>query len=275
MKRPNFALTAGVVCSAVLIVLTAAYSTAQVKPPAIGIARLSDGTVRSLYGLPANVVVDSRSLGSFDAASFSDQAGLVAKGGRIQLVNTIFTALGEYDSDEAQPLLNVDGDASSAIAWLPSSHSILYWNGQGFIAKAVSGLDTSLKTTSVRVARRGTAQLLMTNPQGAVMEASVALESGDVSSVQWLPGIQGEAFWEGSNLFFEDNGGLAVMGSNGATRTVGTVTADGVDFQHISSNWVLVTSRSDSRMWAVHVSGQEIGMSEVPAPRMVAQGVAK
>lgn len=275
MKRPNFALTAGVACSSALIVLTAAYSTAQVKPPAIGIARLSDGSLRTLYGLPANVVVDSRSLGSFDAASFSDQAGLVAKGGRIQLVNTIFTAMGEYDSDEPQPLLNVDGDATSAVAWLPSSHSILHWNGESFVIQAVSGLDESLKATSVRVAGREIAQLLMTNPQGAVMEASVALESGNVTSVKWLPGIQGEAFWQGPNLLLKDEDGLAVMGANGVVRTVGTVTADGIDFQHISSSWVLVTSRSDSRMWAVHVSGQEIGMSEVPAPRMVAQGVAK
>ncbi|MBV8897125.1 MAG: hypothetical protein JO051_11485 [Acidobacteriaceae bacterium] len=275
MKRPYFALAAAVVLSAALIVLTAAYSTAQVRPPAIGIARLPDGSVRNLYGLPADVVVDSRSLGSFDAASFSDQAGLVAKGGRIQLVNTIFTALGEYGSDEAQPLLNVDGDARSAIAWLPSSQSILYWSGENFVVKAVSGLDASLKATSVRVAGRERAQLLMTNAQGAVLEATVGLESGNVISLKWLPGMRGEAFWQGSNLLFAGDGGIGVVSADGAVRALGAVTGGGVDFQHISSKWVLVTSRSDGRLWAVHFSGDEIGMSEVPAPRMVATGVAK
>jgi hypothetical protein len=275
MKIPNIALSAGLVCAATLIVLTAAFSTAQVKAPPIGIARLADGSVRTLFGLPENVVVDKHNLGSFDAASFSDQAGLVAKGGRIQLVNTIFTALGEYESGEQQPLLNVDGGASSAIAWLPASQSILFWNGESFVAKVVNGLDGSLQATAVRVANGKRTQLLLTNAQGAVFEASIAMETGNVVSLRSLPGITGAAFWQGSNIFFRDANGLAVMSANGAVRTVGAVGTGALAFDHIASNWLLVTSRSENRMWALHVNGDQVAMSEVPVPAVAAPEVTK
>jgi hypothetical protein len=255
--------------------LTAALSTAQMKAPPIGIARLADGNVRTLVGLPDNVLVDGRSLGSFDAASFSDQAGLLAKGGRIQLVNTAFSVIGEYESGEARPLLNVDAGANTAIAWLPGSQSILRWNGESFVVKPVNGVDSSLQATAVRVASGNRAQLLLTDAQDAVFEATVALETGNLASLQSLPGITGAAFWQGSNILFRETNGLAVMRANGEIRLVGPIGPGTLSFERISSRWLLVTAPSDTRMWAVHVSGEDVAMSEVPAPAAVAREVTK
>lgn len=269
MKRWNFVLS-----GAALLLLISVFSKAQLKPPPIGIARLSDASVRTLYGLPENLIVDSRSFGSFDAASFSDQAGLLATHGRIQLVNTNFAVLGECETGEPQPLLNVDGSVASAIAWLPASQSLLFWNGTAFVRKEVTGIDRSLQATSVRVQNADTAQLLLTDTNGAVFEASVSLESGNLLSLNSLPGIHGTAFWQGPVILFQDANGLEVTTSNGAMQTI-AIPAQDLTFDHVSSTWTLLTSHSASRTWALHVSGNDIHLSEVPAVAMKAQEAAK
>lgn len=242
----------------------AAVTPAQVKPPTLGIARLGDGSVRTLYGLPDNVIVDSHSIGSYDAASFSDQAGLVANSGRIQLVSTSFVALGEYESTEPHPLLNVDGAANSAIAWLPSSQSLLHWTGSAFAERVVNGIDHSFAVTAVRVASREIAQLLLTDSHSSVFEATISLETGDVVSLKSLAGVTGPALWQGSNILFQDSSSVRVASLDGAVRSIASSGAP-FSFEHISSNWTLVTSTTNHSMWVLHSSTGQLRLSEVPA----------
>ena len=250
---------------AILIAFGAAAVTpAQVKPPTLGIARLGDGSVRTLYGLPDNVIVDSHRLGLYEAASFSDQVGLVASAGRIQLVSTTFVALGEYESTELHPLLNADGAASSAIAWLPSSQSLLHWTGSAFAATAVNGIDRSFVATAVRVASSGLAQLLLTDPNSSVFEASVSLETGELVSLKSLAGVTGPALWLGSNILFQDRSSVRVASPDGALRSIAPGGAP-FSFDRISSNWTLVTSAANHSMWVLHSSAGPLRLSEVPA----------
>jgi hypothetical protein len=268
MNRPKFVFTTRLLFGVALLASMAGFSAAQVNAPPIGIARMADSTVRVLSRLPENVVVDSRSFGLFDAASFSDRAGLVAKNGRIQLVKTDFTVIGEYDAAEPTALLNVDGDASSAMGWLPASQSLLHWAGKSFVLRPVNGLDRSLRVTSIRTHGGDTAQLLLTDSDGAAFEGNVSLQSGELLGLQSLPGVRGPAFWQGSFLLFQDTDGVEAVGPNGAMQKI-AVSAKDLCFDHISSASVLLTSRSESRAWVLHLNGEHIQVSEVPG------GVAK
>ncbi|HZS57217.1 MAG TPA: hypothetical protein VFA65_22635 [Bryobacteraceae bacterium] len=264
MNRSNLVTIMRVSLGAVLLFATEAFSAAQVNAPPIGIARMPDSTVRMLAGLPENIVLDSRTFGSFDAASFSDQAGLVAKNGKILLVKTDFTVVGQCETAEPEPVLNVDGDSTSAIAWLPGSQSILHWNGRSFSSEAVSGLSASLKVSSLRMRGSGAVQLLLTDPDGSVFEAEISLESGNLTSLKSLPGIRGPAFWQGALIVFYGANGLEAVGPTGVAHTI-AIGARDLTFDRISSKWVLLTSPSAGRMWALHMNGEDIHLSEVPA----------
>lgn len=251
MKRFWFVLLSGTLIA-----------TAQVKTPPIGIARFADGSVRSLSGLAANVIVAANSFGSYDAVSFSDSAGLVASHGLIQLVTPSFQVDGEYSTKELHPLLNVDADASSAIAWLPASQALVRWDGSRFVETAVNGIDRSFQATAVRLTSGNTAQLLLSNATGAVFNATISLQSGELQSLSAIPGITGPAFRQGSDVLFQEGGALRMSAANGITQVIAAM--DGpVAFQRISTNWVLVTS-SGGRAWAVHISNGQISASEVP-----------
>ena len=274
MRRSQFVFTTRVLIPTALALGAGGWIAAQVNAPPIGVARLTDSTVRTLYGLPANVVVDSHVSGRFDAASFSDQAGLVAKNGRIQLVRPNFTVIGEYAATEPRPLLNVDGPAASAVAWLPSTHSLLRWTGTAFDAKVVNGLDAGLRVTSVRLESADLAQFLLTDNDGAAFEANVSTANGDLTSLKTLPGVRGNAFWQNGFVLYQDTAGIHVVAPNGNTRTV-MFDAGVVSFDHISTKWVLLTSTSDNHTWAMNVGERNLHLSEVPTVDTKPLGVTK
>src|SRR2546421_366617 len=90
---------------------------AQVSTPEIGVVRYADNTVRSIYGVEANLVIGKQMVRTADAVSFSDFGGLVAVNGHIQLIDRRGSVLSEYDSKERKPLLNVDGELTTAVAY--------------------------------------------------------------------------------------------------------------------------------------------------------------
>jgi hypothetical protein len=241
--------------------LTALVLMAQVNAPTIGIARLADGNVRALSGLPENLVLTPHSFGVFDAASFSDSAGLVAKNGLIQLVTPSFQVLGEYASAEQHPVLNVDSGAMSAIAWLPSSHSIVYWNGTQFVTALVESVGQTFQATAIRLTGN-TAQMLLTGTDNAVFAANISLSSGELVSISALPGIRGPAFWQGTDVLFVSENQLRVAAANGTIRSLAAMDSS-ASFARASSAWTVVTPAA-GRTLAVHFGKGDINISELP-----------
>lgn len=107
---------------------------AQVSVPRIGLVRYTDGSVWAVNGLKANFVLGTRLLTAVTAASFSDAGGLVAIPGEIDLIRLDGSVVGRYRTDEIQPVLNISGGLASATVYLPSSHTLLHWNGTSFNA---------------------------------------------------------------------------------------------------------------------------------------------
>src|SRR5437588_8069929 len=104
--------------------LLATVLPAQVSAPRVGFARFAGGSVHAVSGLPANLVVGNLSIARADSLSFSDSGGLLARNGQIDLVDANAQPVASFASGETVPLLNIDGALTTAIAWLPSSHSI-------------------------------------------------------------------------------------------------------------------------------------------------------
>jgi hypothetical protein len=106
----------------------------QVAAPRIGVVHYGDGSVWTLNGLRANFIVGSRLFQSATAASFSDEGGLVAIPGEVDLVHLDGSVIGRYPTDEDQPDLNSTGGILSATVWLPSKEILLRWDGKSFVA---------------------------------------------------------------------------------------------------------------------------------------------
>src|SRR5579884_3394185 len=173
-----------------LPLLLAGSIPAQLSAPRIGVVRYANHTVRVVYGVPSNFVIADQMLDSADAISFSNSGGLVAKDGKIQIFATgQYTALGEYASRESAPVLNIDGELATAVAWLPASRVLLHWTGQTFAATEVAPGGIPGAVSSLRLSGPETVELLATESGGEVLRVSISLQTGNLISADVLPGV--------------------------------------------------------------------------------------
>ncbi len=247
----------------VVSVCPAAWLEGQINAPKVGIARYSDNSVHAVFGVHDDFVISTQAMGSADGISFSDSGGLLAKNGRIQLIGPSAAVVAEYESGESTPLVNVDGDLTSAIAWLPSRHSLLHWNGRSFVLTEVaSALPGGV--TSLHVENGSTAQLLVNEKGGVVSEAAISLESGYLLSLKVLPGVVGPAFRQYSSVLFHDERGLEVVSGGDAPHTL-PLSATDLTVERMSSDWLHLASATSKQNWILHLSRSAIELSELPA----------
>ncbi|MGI9072076.1 MAG: hypothetical protein ACR2JB_12380 [Bryobacteraceae bacterium] len=200
-----------------------------------------------------------------DAVSFSDFGGLVAVNGHIQLMDRRGSVLSEYDSHDLKPLLNIDGDLTTAIAYLPSREALLHWSGKSFVLTQLASGSFSGTATSVQMHGARFARLLGTTTGGEVSEITISLDSGQPISVKFLPGIQGPAFLHHAFVIFHDKQGLEVEAPDGSRRTV-SVAARNLVIERMSSDWLHLTSPSTKQSWVLHLNNTDLQLSEMPAP---------
>jgi hypothetical protein len=251
---------------AILLFGLAGCLEAQLTVPKVGVVRFPDGGLRTVLGLDSNFIVNREVIAKADADSFSDQGGLLAKNGRIQLLGPDLKVVAEYDSGESAPLLNIDGDLRTAIAWLPTERALLYWDGKSF-ALAQTNDQLLSHVLALRVGNSKTAKLLILEQGGAVSSATVSLESGNLLALNFLPGVQRSVFEQHSFLLFQDRDGLEIQAPDGKVRTI-PISVPDLSFERISSDWLHLTSPSAKQDWLLHLNRSTLAISQLPAAPM-------
>ncbi len=241
---------------------------AQVSVPRVGFARFAGGSVHAVNGLSANLVVAALPIARADSLSFSDSGGLLAHDGEIDLVDANAQPLASFASGEPAPLLNIDGALTTAIAWLPSSHSILHWDGKKFVLTETAlagGEITALQLTEPEKAR-----LLVRQANASISVVVVSLETGQVIDSQTAPGLEGHAMAQHSFLVAANSKTLVVESANGRRRVLPLAARD-LTIERMSSDWLHIFSASSGEHWALHLTQTDFELSRMPPAREAAQ----
>jgi hypothetical protein len=241
--------------------LLALLAQAQVHVPQVGSIKCSDGAVRPVLGLPASFVLGKPVLFSATSSSFSAEGGIVAAAGAIHLLNADGNQIGVLPTTETQSLVNIETGISSAIAWLPLTNSLLYWDGGAFRRSALS-TPLSGRVTSVR--RDGERALLLVLQDGSVTETAISLSSGNTVSEMFLPGVEGPAFREGEFVLFQSAAGLEIEGPDGR-RSLAIASSPDLSIERMTAHWLHLSSGASRRHWALHIANGALQLLELPA----------
>jgi hypothetical protein len=235
----------------VLPMLAAGSLQAQVHAPQAGVVRYADGSVHPVYGVPGSFIVGPAWSVRAIAISFSDQAGLVTEAGAIRLLSASGAEIGKYASSEAAPVLSVEADAQSAMAWLPEQQAIIRWNGKSFDRSALPPGSIAGPVTSVRAVGKNEAELLVFE-NGAASRITISLgQQSSIRNIESVPGASGPALGFGSLLLFRDKGGITLENANGLRRTL-PLPPD-LTAERMSSHWLHLHSRDARQDWALHL----------------------
>jgi hypothetical protein len=240
----------------------AVFLAAQVNSPKIGTARYPDGSFHNVQGLPANMIVADLPLDSAQAASFSDSGGLIAQNGVIRLLSPGFSVLAEYPAAE-QPVLSIDGDLTSALAWLPLAHTLLHWNGVKFDTFEVAEGDLEGTVTDVQSAGAKQARILVRHADNTVSGVTISLRTGNLVTSEPLPGVRGYAFGQGLFVVYALDKELVVDNLNGYRRSLAFEASDFVA-ERMSNTWLHLYSPSLQQSWALHLTQADLQLSQLP-----------
>jgi hypothetical protein len=242
---------------------------AQLAVPQPGIVRFADGSVRAVRGIPANLMVHSL-IASADLVSFSDVGGLISSNGLIRLLRIDGKVLGEYQSGEPRPLLNIDAALQSAAVWLPSKHLLLHWDGKAFAATPVDDSSFGGGISFVRLASDTTAEFFASLTDSAVARVSVALPSGRLVNSEIQPGVYGKVFLQHAWILSQNERGLLAETANGTRQMIPLsqqpLPAGDLTIERMSTDWLHVSSRSIGASWAIYLSAAKLSVSLLPPP---------
>jgi hypothetical protein len=243
---------------------------AQMRIPQVGIARFPDGSAHAIQGVSANLIVASRAIATTDAVSFSDFGGLISSSGVIRMLRTDGTVVGEYESGETLPLLNIDSSLQSATAWLPSKHLLLRWNGSAFTVAPIDDSSFGGRVTFVRMASEETAQFFVVLADSSIARILISLPSARVISSDAVPGVYGGVFVQQSWILSQDKRGLIAESATGNRETIELsrtpLPASDLTIERMSDDWLHISSRSTGANWAVHSRSMKLDVYILPPP---------
>jgi hypothetical protein len=242
----------------------------QLSAPRVGVIRYASGGVYLLFGLPGSYVIGPRLLNGADSVSFSEQGGLVARKGLLALLRSDFSAAAVFETSESNPMLGMDGDLTTAIAWLPSAQKLTHWNGQAFVSVSVPDLLREGDVDFVSKRDSKTAVLLLHSPSGFVSEASVSLETGQITSVTTIAGAHGRSFRYQSFVLCLDNHELVITTPVTGNTKMFPLAAGDLRIEQVSSDCLHLQSRTTQRDWLLHFRNGDFDLAELSVPSMEA-----
>jgi hypothetical protein len=242
---------------------------AQVGAPNVGSARFT-GHVFAVHGISANFLVARTPWTSAAAVSFSDAGGLLSQNGTVTLVGPDGASLADYSSGEAAPVLNIDGPLITAVAWLPSKHALLHWNGTAFTVQEVNDSELAGEVTYLQLISPSMARLLVTHGDSSVSAVTVSANTGEVLSADLLPSARGRAFVQCSFVLTEDKQGLVMESASGERRTItlaqNPLPAGDLSIERMSTDWLHISSASTGQHWALFLNSKDLSLSALPVP---------
>lgn len=247
--------------SAFLLPLIVVLLQGQIHTPQAGFIRCADGTVKAVYGVPGAFVLGRPILGSVVSSSFSEQGGIVATRDAIRVLDAIGNPVAEFSSADSGALVDMETGASSAIAWLPASLSLLSWDGKAF-HETQMGAPVAGQVIAVRLAQG--AAVLTVLDQDAVSEQTIALNSGYLLSVHFLAGVHAPVMQVGTSIVFRGERALEIDGPAGHQSL--DFPLQEIRLERMSSRWIHILSTNSRRHWALHVTARgDSELCELPA----------
>jgi hypothetical protein len=239
----------------------AVLARAEVNTPRLGWVHYPDGHIRSVMGLPGAFVLGEPLLDGITSASFSKEGGILAGASGLTLTTADGSVEGAYETSDSKPVLNIGDEPLSAIAWMPSTHQIVYQSDHGSFT-AVS-VDDALAGDITSIERRGAQAVLLSETGKMMSELVVSLATGQVISAQIIPGLEAPSYRCGNFVVTGAEHDIRVTNASGIS-TAFAISGKGLRAESIGDGWAHLWSGSSGRHWAVHVRNGEPVLFELP-----------
>jgi hypothetical protein len=240
-----------------LLVVASACAQPGIRPPHLGFAGNADGTLRPVYGVAGNFILGPSIAGRVISQAFSGSIGLLKTESTLAAFNGQGQVLASVDAAEGPALFAFSPDGLTALAYVPSSNTLVEWTAGGFSTEpfrpepdvvVAIALSTSLE-----------ASLIVQRNDGV-------WEVGPVSQ-RALVGVTAPVLALASEgLVFSDANGFVLRNPNGTEVHIAAPLPARFSLQQMAGKWLQVSDLDTGRRFAVRVASGREGFYRLPQP---------
>jgi hypothetical protein len=262
-------LSVGLLAFAVQV-CSAQTGSAPMGTPVAGIVREPDHTLHPVYGVAGNLITgQALPLHDVQAASFSDEAGIVLSSGAVKLVNLDGSERASYSTAESQPVLGISQGPETAVAWLPSEQTLIRWTSAGFAPLLLDASGLPGPIVEVRTIAPGTVDLWLQTQTNSIQHVRVSIANGAITTLQTTAGIIAPVVATKGSLIFYDADGLELQSAQSQSHTLplnlSKAEISGLTFESASANWIHIASGSSGRQWMLRLGASGPSLCALPA----------
>ncbi len=275
-------MTKQILCAGVLALAvqacSAQTSAAPLGMPVAGIVREPDHTLRPVYGVAGNLIAGQPlALRDVEAASFSDQAGIVLSSGVVRLIDLDGTERASYPTAESQPVLSISQGPETAVAWLPSEQKLIRWTSAGFVSLPVEASQLAGPIVALQMSGPAAVDFWLRVQADGIQHVRVSLVTGAMVALETTTSISSAFSVAGGSLIFYDSAGLEIESSPAQTHALplnlSAAELAGLTFERASSHWIHIASVSAARQWMLRIGAPGPSLCALPAAVSLTQGI--
>lgn len=246
---------------AILIAATAAAQT-SIRPPQLGFAAISGGTLRPVYGLAGNFILGQAIAGSVLSQAFSGSFGLLKTASTLAAFDAQGHMLASTDAASGPALFAFSPDGVTALVYLASSNTFFEWTGSHFATLPFRPEPEIV--VSIALPNAFEASLIVQRSDG-IWQVQFPFTRSRVNSQRALPGVTAPvlALASGDLVYADANGIVLREPDNSELHIPGQLPAQ-FSLTQMDSDWVQLSSLASPRRYAVRLTPGREGFYQLP-----------
>ncbi|MGD0131637.1 MAG: hypothetical protein ABSE57_06305 [Bryobacteraceae bacterium] len=250
-----------------MVALVAALPSARpqpaIAPPQLGFVRDSAWGLRRVYGVTGSFVLGSPLAGKIVSEAFSGSIGLLKTDSSLAAFDSTGKRLASINAAGGPALFAFSSGGSTALAYIPSSNSLIEWRGSVF-ALVPANYDEPDTVLAIAFPTPLEAAL-MVQRKDTIWELDLPLGKNQAISQHALIGVRAPMLaLPTGDLVYSDSHGIVVRRSDATEVHIAAPLPASFSLQQMNQNWVLLMDLNSSAQFAIHTAPGREGFYRLP-----------
>jgi hypothetical protein len=248
---------------ALVAALPSAWPQPAIAPPQLGFVRDGGSALRPVYGVTGSFVLGSPLDGKIVSEAFSGSIGLLKTDSSLAAFDSTGKRLASIDAAEGPALFAFSPGGNTALAYIPSSNSLIEWRGSVFapVPAKYEEPDTVLAIafpTPLEAA-------VMVQRKDTIWELNLPLGENRPISQHALIGVHAPMLaLPTGDLVYSDSHGIVVRRSDATEVHIAARLPASFSLQQMNQSWVLLMDQNSSAQFAIHTAPGREGFYRLP-----------
>jgi hypothetical protein len=248
---------------ALVAALPSAWAQPALAPPQLGFVRDSASALRPVYGVTGSFILGSPLAGKIVSEAFSGSIGLLKTDSSLAAFDSTGKQLASIAAAGGPALFAFSPGGSTALAYIPSSNSLIEWRGSVF-APLLANYEEAGTVLAIAFPTPLEAAL-MVQRKDTIWGLNLPLGENQAISQHALIGVRAPLLaLPTGDVVYSDSHGIVVRRTDATEVHIAARLPVSFSLQQMNQNWAQVMDLNSSAQFAIHTAPGREGFYRLP-----------